>query len=303
LLVIGEAGAENGKPSATVCVRSQPAGPGRLICSEQVTLHGRGQTALEQLPFVVRGLLIGDLPVNLWWATPSPPPFGGSLLYELGERAQQVVYDSIGWPEPARGVVATAAWLSQLEEGIQPGRWRVGSDLNWRRLKYWRRLLAQALDPASAPGALDSISEVLVEHGPHAVIQAWELVSWLAARLGWQVQAGTVRPGVEISWRFVATHGQVTVRIRRLGEGPSEIRRMRVACKLAAKDGAINLTTLEDRRLAAIPEGVEAAPRTMTVPPQPLAELVGRQLSDRERDPLFYSSMAVAQVLAESLLQ
>ena len=46
----------------------------------------------------------------------------------------------------------------------------MASDLNWRRLKYWRRLLLQALEPASAPGAAETVSEVLVEHGPAAQI-------------------------------------------------------------------------------------------------------------------------------------
>lgn len=299
LLLIGEPDSGGDEPIATVSVRYHPAAKGRPVGSEQVTLHARSRTAIDRLPFAVRGLLIGDLPVNLWWATPSPPPFGGSLLYELSERAQQVIYDSIGWPEPARGVVAAASWLSQLGRC----RWCVASDLNWRRLKYWRRLLAQALDPGSAPGALDSISEVLVEHGPHAVIQAWELVSWLAARLGWQVAAGKVQPGIEISWQVAAPHGKIQVRLRRLADGPSEVRRVRLACRLRGRPGALNLAYAEEQRLAAVLEGIDAAPRTITVQAQSLAELVGRQLSDRERDPLFFASMAVARVLAESVLR
>jgi hypothetical protein len=50
-------------------------------------------------------------------------------------------------------------------------------------------------------------------------------------------------------------------------------------------------------------EGIEVAPRTMTVPPHSPTELVGRQLSDHERDPLFRTSMSVAQVMARSLLE
>ena len=56
-------------------------------------------------------------------------------------------------------------------------------------------------------------------------------------------------------------------------------------------------------RLATFLEGVDAAPRTQTLPPLSPAELVGKQLSDRERDPVFRESMAVAQVLAQSLLK
>ena len=45
------------------------------LCSEQVTLRG-GPHAAEHLPFAVRGLLIGDLPTNVWWANPTPAAAG-----------------------------------------------------------------------------------------------------------------------------------------------------------------------------------------------------------------------------------
>ena len=76
----------------------------------------------------------------------------------------------------------------------------MASDLNWRRLKYWRRILTQAFDPVINPGGYQSITEIQVEHGPHAVTQAWQLVGWLASRLHWRVQSSRVQPGVEIDW-------------------------------------------------------------------------------------------------------
>jgi glucose-6-phosphate dehydrogenase assembly protein OpcA len=254
------------------------------------------------LPFAVRALQIGDLPTNLWWASSQPPPLAGPLLYELAEHAQQIMYDSLGWLEPARAVAATGTWLEQIERESANGRWRVASDLNWRRLKYWRRLLAQALNPASAPGAAESVSEISVEHGPHAVIQAWELMSWLASLLGWQVLTGKVRPGLEIGWRFASSQGEPRLRIRRLEQGPPEIRRVRIACQLEGKPVMLNLVAESELRLAILLEGVDAAPRTMNVPKRTPAELIGRQLSDREPDPVFRESMAVAQVFAKSLL-
>lgn len=299
-LLVGEPGPEAGTVTATVQTWCQRRGT-LHVCSEQVMLRARGQS-VERLPYVVRGLLIGDLPTNVWWAAAQPPALAGPLLHDLAEQAQQVLYDSIGWPEPARGVAATAAWLAGCERGPGQGPWRVVSDLNWRRLKYWRRLLAQALDPAAAPGALDSITEVQVEHGPHAVVQAWELASWLASRLGWRVEAGHVQAGVEITWQFQATHGTPCICVRRLPDGPPALRRVRVACTLAGRPGALNVVADDERRLAVCPEGVPGAPRTVTVQPMSLAELVGRQLSDRERDPNFRAAMRVAQVLAQSVL-
>src|SRR5207253_5651598 len=125
--------------TARVTVRPLHIAGGRAhACAEQVTLHAAGP-AVERLPFAVRALLIGDLPTNLWWAAPQPPPLAGPLLHDLSENAQQIMYDSIGWPDPVRGVAATASWLEQVERPDVAGRWRVASDLNWRRLKYWRR--------------------------------------------------------------------------------------------------------------------------------------------------------------------
>jgi glucose-6-phosphate dehydrogenase assembly protein OpcA len=301
LLLVGEPGPAAQEVTASVSVRSQSLNHAVRAVSEQITLRASG-ACVDRLPYAVRSLLIGDLPTNLWWAAAWPPPLAGALLHDLAEQAQQIIYDSIGWVEPARGVAATASWLAKFERGPGQGHWRVASDLNWRRLKYWRRLLAQALDPATSPNALESITEVLVEHGPHAVIQAWELVSWLASRLHWQVQRGRVQPGLEILWQVLASHGALRLRVHRLADGPSEVRRVRIACTLDGHLGALNVQVTDENHLAVSPEGIEAAPRTVTVQPQPLAELIGRQLSDREQDPVFRESMAVAQVLAQSVL-
>jgi hypothetical protein len=301
LLLVGERGAAERPLTAEVCVRPIRTESRRFAYAEQVTLQVGG-AGVEHLPFAVRSLLIGDLPTNLWWAAAVPPSLAGPLLYEFAEHAQQVLYDSLGWPDPARGVAATGSWLEQVERSNHGDRWRVASDLNWRRLKYWRRLATQALDPASAPGAAGSVTELLVEHGPHAVVQAWMLASWLSLRLGWKVQGGKVEPGKQMDWRFGSPQGTAWVRVRRLPEGPPEVSRLRIACKLEDRPAAMSLAADGPKRLAIQLEGVEAAPRTLTVPPSSAAELVGRQLNDRERDPVFRESMAVAQVMAQSLL-
>jgi glucose-6-phosphate dehydrogenase assembly protein OpcA len=270
-------------------------------CAEIVVLQAPPSLA-ERLPFAVRSLLIGDLPINLLWSATTPPPMAGHLLYELGERAQQIMYDSLDWPDPARGVAATASWIEQTERA-EAGRWRVVSDLNWRRLKYWRRIVSQSLDPTSAAGAADSITEVLVEHGPSAAVQGWELASWVASRMGWRLLSCNVQPGVEMTWRFYSSAGDVKVRVKRLPEGPPSVTRVRIACTLDGKPVAMNLTEDGPYRLAVKLEGEDAAPRTVTVPPLTPAELIGRQLSDRERDPVFRDSMAVAQQMARGILK
>ncbi|MFO0879898.1 MAG: glucose-6-phosphate dehydrogenase assembly protein OpcA [Gemmataceae bacterium] len=298
ILLVGEPGPDR---ELTSRVTVRPVGTGKQhVCVEMVTLHAGGGF-VDRLPFAVRSLLIGDLPINVWWDAPIPPPFAGGLLHELGDTAQQIIYDSVGWPEPARGVSATASWLEQMER--PGGQWRVASDLNWRRLKHWRRLLTQALDESSAPGAIEAIREIDIDHGPHTVVRAWMLASWLTRRLGWRVQNGIVSPGFEMSWRFLTPRGEARVRIRRIESDPPSIRRVRFETVLDGRPVTVDVTPEgeETRRLVMKVEGADVAPRTITVPPHNAVDLIGRQLSDRERDPAFRESMAVAQVMARSI--
>lgn len=302
LLLVSEPGSTADALDVRVRTRVHEVGTGLRAFSEQVTIRGDGP-AVDHLPFAVRALSIGDLPTNLWWAVPQPPAMAGALLYNLSEDVDQVVYDSFGWPEPARGMCATASWIQRFQRGPGQGGSRVVADLAWRRLRYWRRLLAQALDPGTAPGAIETMGEVLVEHGPHSVMMAWGLASWLVARLGWHVTGVHVEPAVEIHWQLASPEGPRHVRIRRLGDGPRGIRKVRVACQVDGRPVALAMTPEEEgRRLTIVPENVPGAPRTMAVQPQALAELLGRQLSDRERDPVFCETMRVAQELARSVL-
>ena len=106
-----------------------------------------------------------------------------------------------------------------------------------------------------------------------------------------------------MAWTFSTAHGPRFVRVKRLAEGPPDVRRVRISCTLDGKPVVMNLVPEEGgRRLAIQLEGVDAAPRTMSMPPLSAAELIGRQLSDRERDPAFRESMTVAQGTAQSLL-
>ena len=60
---------------------------------------------------------------------------------------------------------------------------------------------------------------------------------------------------VSILWHAAAAKGHLRIRIRRLGEGPPQIQRVRIACTMAGKPAAFNITVQDDRRLAIFPEG------------------------------------------------
>ena len=74
---------------------------------------------------------------------------------------------------------------------------------------------------------------------------------------------------------------------------------MRLSCVLEGVPSTLVVTPEdEDRRLAVVVEGGDRVPRTVTALPQPLSELVGRQLSDRGADPIFRKTMSGVQALA-----
>jgi glucose-6-phosphate dehydrogenase assembly protein OpcA len=284
--------------ATTVLVRKHAVKEEGAYCSEQINLYAPA-AAVAKLPFVVSYLVIGDLPVNLWWASNVPPPLGGELAHDLAQHADQIIFDSLGWRDPPRGMAAVVNWIQHMQQSSPTMHRQLAADLNWRRLKYWRRLLSQALDPATAPGFLQAINEVVLEHGPHAVIQAWEFVSWLGVRLGWKVRSGKVQPGIEMNWQFQAKQGTVRVRVVRHEIGRSALFRMRIA----TPDRALSFTVGSERRLAVFEEGTRTAPRTVAIQPMPLPEMVATELSDRERDPIFHASLQVARELAQSVLQ
>jgi glucose-6-phosphate dehydrogenase assembly protein OpcA len=287
--------------TAQVYVKGQPMSERRKSCSELVVLT-TSMDERDRLPFAVRSLVIGELPSNLWWAVPTPPPLAGIFLDDLGENAQQIIYDSVGWTDPVRGIAATARWLEDVEKVTPGGRWRVASDINWRRLKYWRRLVNQALDPATAHEARETISEIAIEHGPHSFVRVCQLLCWISQRSGWEVETGKFRLGVETSWRFTSPGGSVRARIIRQDHEIAGLRRIRIVCKQEGKPTTLVLASEADTRLAIRREG-DGEPRTVLIPPRSPEELIGRQLSDRERDAAFRDSMVVAGRLAQCVLE
>ena len=267
---------------------------GQQICSEHVTVRA-GNASIRRLPSTVRSLLLGDLATTLWWATPEAPPLHGTLFDELADFADQVIYDSVAWTEPLRQLIAMANWIGR-------GQAKSIVDLAWQRPRLWHRLIAQSLDPGYAPGALEGITEIHIEHGPHALTQAWLLVGWLALRLGWQPQGGRVRPGPEVHWQFACPHGAPRVRIRRLASGAAEIKLMRVVTRVADHPVTFHFRAESARRVSVFAEGLADRMLSLTGPVQSRAAMVAHQLPDLAHDRLFEQSVALARMMAEAML-
>jgi glucose-6-phosphate dehydrogenase assembly protein OpcA len=294
VVLTADAASEADEIEALVAAHGRSGDGGEQLCGEHVMLRAGGPSA-RSLPSAVRSLVLGDLPTALWWATPEAPPLAGDLFDELAGEATQVIYDSMAWTDPLRQLVVTARWIAT--NGGQ-----ATSDLAWRRPKLWRRLIAQMMDPALAPGAIDNITEVDIEHGPHTLTQAWLLSGWLAFRLGWQPRGGRVLPGPEVSWSFDWEHGMPRVNIRRLPEGESEIRSIRIATRVHDRPVTFRFTWEGPGRLHGVAHGLSDRVVSLTGPVQTRGALVARQLPDYKRDRLFESAVALARTMAEAVL-
>jgi glucose-6-phosphate dehydrogenase assembly protein OpcA len=265
----------------------------RQVCSEYVTVSAR-HGATRRLPSVARPLVIGDLPTSLWWAGSAPPPRGGALFRELAEMADQLIFDSREWTDPAPGLVVTAEWIESRDGAPH------AADLAWRRLTPWRQLISQVLDPAVLPGALDSIRSLAVQHGPHGLPQALFAVGWLASCLGWQSVERSMQPGVQVAWDFRSARGPVHVAIRRMSTGAADVQRLEIARRAAnverraafVRTAECLVATLDDR---SEPFGALAAP------PQPRAALIAKQLPERYGDRLFDRALRFGGAMAQRL--
>ncbi|WP_422926271.1 glucose-6-phosphate dehydrogenase assembly protein OpcA [Singulisphaera sp. PoT] len=294
LLLVGDPKASPSSIEAFVSALCHLSGSSGQVCSEHITIQASGDAVLR-LPTTTRALLIGDLPTTLWWASHESPSLGGVLFTELEDMADQVIYSCLGWDEPRRDTIATAKWVVEAESTET-----LASDITWRRLKPWRSLIGQSLDPAAVPGALGSITEVVVECGSHGLPESWLLVGWLASRLGWRPTGFAQRKSGELGWTLQASGRNVDLKIRRIQEGSPEIRSIATAWTVDRSTATMTVASQGPGKLGMSYQGVDAQPRLLIAPNQSRATLVGLQLQDLERDIYFDAALQVARQLAES---
>ena len=294
LLLVADGHSQSEGLEAFVRAHRRLTEEGQQIYSEHVTVRA-GSASIRRLPSTVRSLLLGDLATTLWWATPEAPPLHGTLFDELAELADQVIYDSVAWTDPLRQLIVMADWIGR-------GHAKSIADLAWQRPRLWHHLIAQSLDPGYAPGALEGMSEIHIEHGPHALTQAWLLIGWVALRLGWQPQGGRVMPGPEVHWQFAWPYGTPRVRIRRLESGAAEIKLMRVVTRVADHPVTFHFRAESASRVSVFAEGFADRMLSLTGPVQSRAAMVAHQLSDLAHDRLFEQSVALARTMAEAML-
>jgi glucose-6-phosphate dehydrogenase assembly protein OpcA len=287
LLLTAGAGGDNPAIEAYVSAQCHLVGGGKQVCSEQVRLSA-GAADVARLPSVVRALLMADLPTALWWVPPAAPPLAGAVFDDLAGMAGQVIYDSGAWQEAETGVMAVVAWLGRRRECRL-------ADLGWRRLKPWRRVIAETVDPLLLPGALSSLRTVTVDYAGATALQAYLLIGWLASRLDWQCVRGLSGAAAEAACTFATASGSVRVLARRLEDREPGLQRVALAWEEARQARSATVAWHGHDRLLVNVEGDAAAARVLPVQRKPRAALVARQLADLHGDAVFLDSLQVVR--------
>lgn len=290
LLLTGGGEPTQGNIEALVGIYYTALNEGLQVCAERIDVIANAQ-AVDRLPSVTRSHLIGDLPITLWWASRMPPPEAGELFFQLAQLANQIIYDNMGWSNPAKGIALMTRWVA-AQQDIQ-----IVHNLAWRRIAHWRKLIAQVLDPQAAPDALSSLSTIEIKHGPFAVAMTWLLVSWLASRLEWKAIDGKSVSETELVWHFQNNDQEIKVVAKRLPEGEPLIYQILFDWSQAGQPGCICFERLDSERVGIV-EGMSTIPPRVFAAHVPIrAALVSAQLAQRNRDKIFEDALKAANAM------
>ena len=160
--------------SSEVTATTRVHGPKCDIVLEEIAIRVPAG-GFEQIPGLVRPLLMNDLPNHLFWS--SDWPHTERHFDELAELCDHVVVDSRRFAAPDRGLERIA---SRRDAGQRL------TDLSWLRVRPWRRTLAEAFERVPwQPGAATTGE---VRYGAASAAPAMLLASWLRTKLGARIE-------------------------------------------------------------------------------------------------------------------
>lgn len=291
LLLVGHGQPKEGPIEARIAIYYTIVSDGWQVCGERIDAISTS-TAAGRLPSVARSQLIGDLPTTLWWASRQPPPAAGDVFFQLAELANQIIYDNVGWLNPAQGVAAMTRWVAAQQNT------QIVHNLAWRRFAGWRKLISQVLDPQAAPGALETLHTIEITHGPHALAMTWLMSGWLAGQLKWQAVDGKRLSDSELVWRFRNDHREIKVIARRLPKGDPLIYRLLFDWGNPEQAGRIGFERLDSERIGIIEALSTIPPRVFAAHVPERSTLVSAQLAQRNRDKVFENALRSSNAMA-----
>ncbi len=291
LLLIGNGQPKKGNTESNVSIYYTELNSGWQVCAERIDAIVTSE-AVDRLPSIARSHLIGDLPITLWWASRLPPPDAGDIFFQLAELANQIIYDNMGWANPAKGVASMTRWVASQQDA------KVVHNLAWRRIANWRKLISQVLDPQAAPDALNSITLIEVEHGPHALAMTWVLIGWLANRLKWKAVDGKRLSDSELIWRFQHQQRDIKVIAKRRSKGEPLLYKLLFDWSQGDLLGRICFERLDHDRIGIIEALSTVPPRVFTAQIPSRANLISAQLAHRTREKIFEEALKTSNAMS-----
>jgi len=209
----------------------------------------------------------------------------GELFFQLAELANQIIYDNIGWLNPAQGVAAMTRWVAAQQNT------QIVHNLAWRRFAGWRKLLSQMLDPQAAPQALENLHTIEIAHGPHALSMIWLFTGWLVSRLKWQAVDGKRITDSELVWRFRNQHRDIKVQVKRLPQGSPLIYHLLFDWGSPEKPARICFERLDNELIGIVEALSTVPPRVFSAHVAERSALISAQLAHRNRDKIFEDAL------------
>jgi len=175
----------------------KPAARSQQICCEEVEITAC-PSRFADVPRLVLGLTVPDLPVVLWLRTTS----GDAVDSQLFPLADKIIVDSSRFENPEEGL----AYVREF-----PRKNIIAADLEWTRLTPWRESVSHIFEDERNLKFMKSIRHIRISHtGEIAPVSARYLASWFRH---------TLPPSIELSFHSVPD--QPAARIRGVAmDGP-----------------------------------------------------------------------------------
>lgn len=208
IVTIVDAEAEKDELSAYVSAHCHlPVAGAKQVCCEQISVIARGQT-VHEVPGTVLPLLIGDLPVVLWWRHGLPQD--SAIFERLLGASDHLIFDSA----TGQDLGVTFATANALH-----ANWKFGFviDLNWLRLTGWREMISQFFELPDLAESVRGITHVILAMARTTeeleLSQPALLIGWLAAQLNWRLNEpfAATENGLRALWQ--AENGEITTEI------------------------------------------------------------------------------------------
>lgn len=150
-----------------------PFGRRQQICCEQIEIQA-SLSSLGNVPAVLRGLLVPDLPVVLW--VRSPNLLRQASVQEFIELAHKVIIESRAFDD--------WRWLMDQVKSLASQK-KAAADLAWTRITRWRELISQVFEDPQFAAKAKSITHAVIRHSsPEPGPAATYLSEWLKQSIG-----------------------------------------------------------------------------------------------------------------------